>query len=315
MIGSILLLAALGAICGLALGWASVRFRLDPDPVSGWIDELLPQTQCGRCGFSGCRPYAEAIAQEEADINQCPPGGTAGIRALAGLLGRAPKPLNPDHGKLIPPRVVIDEAACIGCTLCIQACPVDAIVGASKLMHTIIESECTGCKLCLPPCPVDCIDVIETGADDGLPIPDSNTITAVHDEQPCIRCGDCFKACPEGLEPQGLHKLISNGEIQLAAEYGLSGCTECGDCDAVCPSHIPLLDWIRGGKQAHQLLEQEDASVSAARRRFFERGERLRRLEQERAKKMQQRKQALQDKAAQQERIRASIARAQKKRP
>ena len=122
------------------------------------IDALLPQTQCTQCGYDGCRPYAEAIARGEADINQCPPGGDAGIGRLAALLGRAAMPLDPAHGPFRAPQVaVIDEAACIGCTKCIQACPVDAIVGASKLMHTVVASWCTGCELCLPPCPVDCI--------------------------------------------------------------------------------------------------------------------------------------------------------------
>ena len=127
-------------------------------PLAQRIDALLPQTQCTQCGYDGCRPYAEAIAQGGADINQCPPGGEAGVAALAQLLGRAPKPLNPENGLYRPPQVAyVDEAICIGCTKCILACPVDAIVGASKLMHTVIASWCTGCELCLPPCPVDCI--------------------------------------------------------------------------------------------------------------------------------------------------------------
>ena len=315
MISPIVLLAALGALCGLALGWANARFRLDANPFVEWIDDVLPQTQCGRCGFSGCRPYAEAISQGHADINQCPPGRVTGIRALGRLLGRVPKPMNPEHGKLVPPKVVIDEAACIGCTLCIQACPVDAIVGTSKLMHTIIESECTGCKLCLPPCPVDCIDVIEREpVEDPVEVSLENFATLT-DVQACIRCGECIGACPEGLEPQVLHVLISNGEIQLAGEHGLSACTECGDCDLVCPSHIPLLDWIRGGKLAQEHMEKEDAATRLARKRFTDRKARLERLEQERAERLQQRKQALRDKAAQQERIRASIARAQSKSP
>ena len=122
------------------------------------IDAILPQTQCTKCGYDGCRPYAEAIAGGEADINQCPPGGDEGVALLARLLVRAPKPLNPINGSYRPPQVaVIEEATCIGCTKCIQACPVDAIVGASKLMHAVIASWCTGCELCLPPCPVDCI--------------------------------------------------------------------------------------------------------------------------------------------------------------
>jgi len=132
--------------------------KADRASLAARIDALLPQTQCTECGYDGCRPYAEAIAAGRADIDQCPPGGDAGVAALARLLGREVKPLNPAHGAWRPPQVaVIDEAACIGCTKCIQACPVDAIVGASKLMHTVIASWCTGCELCLPPCPVDCI--------------------------------------------------------------------------------------------------------------------------------------------------------------
>jgi len=125
------------------------------------IDALLPQTQCTRCGYPSCRAYADAIAAGESDINHCPPGGADGVAALAALLGRAPIPLDPANGIEAPPLVaVIDEAICIGCTKCIQACPVDAIVGAGKRMHTIIAAECTGCELCLPPCPVDCIALV-----------------------------------------------------------------------------------------------------------------------------------------------------------
>ena len=125
------------------------------------IDSILPQTQCRRCGYSGCLPYAEAIAEGRADINQCPPGGDNGIRRLAALLGKHPLPLNPVHGSYQPYTVaMIDEEACIGCALCIQACPVDAIVGAPKQAHTVIANECTGCELCLAPCPVDCIRMV-----------------------------------------------------------------------------------------------------------------------------------------------------------
>ena len=122
------------------------------------IDALLPQTQCEQCGYHGCRPYAEAIARGEADINRCPPGGAAGIEKLAALLQRPVLPLDPTHG-VEKPRMLarIVEADCIGCTKCIQACPVDAIVGASKLMHTVLADDCTGCELCVPACPVDCI--------------------------------------------------------------------------------------------------------------------------------------------------------------
>jgi electron transport complex protein RnfB len=160
MLTAILAITILSGLFGLGLGWASRAFRVQSDPVVEQIDAILPQTQCGQCNYPGCRPYAEAIASGEADINQCPPGGETGIKALADLLGVEPSPLNPDNGLEKPKALaIIDETACIGCTLCIQACPVDAIVGAAKFMHTIIESECTGCELCLPPCPVDCIDM------------------------------------------------------------------------------------------------------------------------------------------------------------
>ena len=131
------------------------------------IDGILPQTQCTKCGFDGCRPYAAAIASGEADINRCPPGGDAGIGALAALLGREPLPLDPTCGR--SPETLhiatIEEVHCIGCTLCIQACPVDAIVGAGKLMHTVVPDLCTGCELCVAPCPVDCIRMVPAGRD------------------------------------------------------------------------------------------------------------------------------------------------------
>lgn len=143
------------------------------------IDALLPQTQCTKCGYDGCRPYAHAIAAGRAAINQCPPGGDEGVARLAALLRREIVPLNPANGQFRPPQVaVIDEEICIGCTKCIQACPVDAIVGASKLMHTVIASWCTGCELCIPPCPVDCIALEASSA-----LPDAGLSRARHDER------------------------------------------------------------------------------------------------------------------------------------
>lgn len=125
------------------------------------LDAVLPQTQCRQCGYAGCAPYARAMACGEAGANQCPPGGNDGARALAGLLGHAYRPVDPRFGIIKPQAVaLIDESRCIGCTLCIQACPVDAIVGAAKFMHTVIRNACTGCELCLPPCPVDCISLV-----------------------------------------------------------------------------------------------------------------------------------------------------------
>ena len=125
------------------------------------INALLPQTQCTKCGYTGCKPYAQAIADHQADINRCPPGGDSGISSLAKLLDRPVIPLDESCGQHIPLQVaVIDEQHCIGCTLCIQACPVDAILGANKFMHTVIAADCTGCDLCVAPCPVDCIEMI-----------------------------------------------------------------------------------------------------------------------------------------------------------
>lgn len=145
-----------------------MTFDMETDALISSIDYILPQTQCKQCGYDGCKPYAAAITSGEADINQCPPGGEVVIRSLADLLALQYKPLNAQHGVHKPKALaLIDEAACIGCTLCIAACPVDAILGAAKQMHTVIASECTGCELCLPPCPVDCISmeaIAETSA-------------------------------------------------------------------------------------------------------------------------------------------------------
>src|SRR6516225_8738926 len=144
--------------------------------LSDRIDGVLPQTQCTKCGYEGCKPYANAIAGGEADINQCPPGGDAGIHKLARLLDRPYKSLNPNNGVEKPLALaVIDESTCIGCTLCIKACPVDAISGAAKQMHTIITALCTGCELCVAPCPVDCI-TMET-------LTDVDALAQRHDEQ------------------------------------------------------------------------------------------------------------------------------------
>jgi H+/Na+-translocating ferredoxin:NAD+ oxidoreductase subunit B len=165
MLSALFVMAGIALAVGAVLGYAAIRFKVEGDPLVEKIDAILPQTQCGQCGFPGCRPYADAIAKGEADINQCPPGGEEGIRKLADLLGREFKPLNAENGTEKPKAVAfIDEQTCIGCTLCIQACPVDAIVGAAKQMHTIVAPLCTGCELCVAPCPVDCISM-QTVAD------------------------------------------------------------------------------------------------------------------------------------------------------
>jgi electron transport complex protein RnfB len=161
LLAAVFALVGMGAVFGALLGFAAVRFKTEGNPIADQINDILPQTQCGQCGYPGCRPYAEAIANGE-DINKCPPGGEAGIQALADLLDVEPMPLDESHGEEKPVAGVayIREDECIGCTKCIQACPVDAILGAAKQMHTVITSECTGCDLCVEPCPVDCIDMI-----------------------------------------------------------------------------------------------------------------------------------------------------------
>ncbi len=158
---ALIALIGLALVFGAILGFAAVRFKLEGDPIVQQIDDLLPQTQCGQCGYPGCRPYAQAIANGDA-INKCPPGGQSTINALANLLDVEAPSLDEEHGEESEVKKVayIREDECIGCTKCLQACPVDAILGAAKQMHTVIIDECTGCDLCVEPCPVDCIDMV-----------------------------------------------------------------------------------------------------------------------------------------------------------
>lgn len=157
------LIALVGLSCafGAILGFAAIRYKVEGNPIVEQIDNILPQTQCGQCGYPGCRPYAQAIVDGDA-INKCPPGGQTTINALANLLDIEAPTLDSEHGVESAVKTVafIREDECIGCTKCIQACPVDAILGAAKQMHTVIIDECTGCDLCVEPCPVDCIDMI-----------------------------------------------------------------------------------------------------------------------------------------------------------
>lgn len=161
MLSAVLIMAVLAAFAGVAAALATRRSQAEEDALIDSIDRLLPQTQCRRCTFAGCRPYATAIARGEADTNQCPPGGNSTAAALARLIGREVRPVDVRFGTVPAHPVVawIDEAACIGCAKCILACPVDAIVGAARHTHTVIADECTGCELCIAPCPVDCIEI------------------------------------------------------------------------------------------------------------------------------------------------------------
>ena len=159
MYTALIIMLLLAFLLGIMLGYASIRLKVEADPLVEQIDDILPQTQCGQCGYLGCRPYAEAIASGEAEINRCVPGGDDGIVKLAQLLNREVIPLAIEHAEkeTVKGTAVIDESLCIGCTRCIQACPVDAISGAAKQIHTVIQDQCTGCTLCVSVCPVDCI--------------------------------------------------------------------------------------------------------------------------------------------------------------
>ena len=155
---AILTIAIIALVAGFGLSYAYRSLSSKPSDLVEQVNDLLPQTQCAQCGYPGCRPYAAAIVENSAAINLCPPGGDATVRRLASLLGREILPISqpPPPGRVV---ALIDEAHCIGCTHCRSACPVDAIVGAQQMMHTVIEAECTGCELCIAPCPVDCISL------------------------------------------------------------------------------------------------------------------------------------------------------------
>ncbi len=184
ILAALLAMVGLSLIFGAVLGFAAVRFKVEGDPIVEQIDSLLPQTQCGQCGHPGCKPYAEGIANGE-PINKCPPGGQATINAIADLLDVEAPTLDEEHGEEseVPTVAYIREDECIGCTKCIQACPMDAILGAAKQMHTVIIDECTGCDLCVEPCPVDCIDMVpveSTLADWKWELPERSEQAAAH---------------------------------------------------------------------------------------------------------------------------------------
>jgi electron transport complex protein RnfB len=162
MLSGLLVIGGLALLFGLMLGYAAVRFRVEGNPLIDEVDKILPQIQCGQCGYPGCKPYATALVEKDDAINKCPPGGEETMLALAELLHKDPQPLE-ETGESFETGLVayIREDECIGCVRCIKACPVDAILGATKFMHTVIAHECTGCHLCVPECPVDCIDMIK----------------------------------------------------------------------------------------------------------------------------------------------------------
>lgn len=157
MIEAILSMGGMALVAGLGLGYASKKFHVEADPIVDKLEAELPGTQCGNCGYPGCKPYAEAVASGAAGVNLCPPGGKATMEALAALMGVAPQAMDDDGG---PKIAVIHEEKCIGCTACIKPCPVDAIIGGNKQSHTVIIDDCIGCEACVEPCPVDCIEMV-----------------------------------------------------------------------------------------------------------------------------------------------------------
>lgn len=250
MLTGTLVLSLVGLICTCLLLITTRKFHPNDQEVTTLILKELPQTQCAQCGYPGCRPYAEAIATDSAPINLCPPGGDNTIRALANLLGRPPLPLDASGGDGLPKIARIRESECIGCTLCLPACPVDAIIGAPQMLHVIISDACTGCELCIAPCPVDCIDMLLLAQS---PVTASSTVL------PCIHCGDCIPVCPRQLAPQQLFQ--QDQSLDVLQSLRLMDCIECGLCDRACPSNIPLTDTFVLAKQ--RLAERKVAAIKA----------------------------------------------------
>jgi len=264
-------LSATALVSGALLIWGQRTWPESVDIAVNEINAHLPQTQCAQCGYPGCKPYAEAIVAGEA-INRCPPGGEATITKLAKLLGRDVTTLDESCGSYSPPAVaIIREAECIGCTLCIQACPVDAIIGAQQMMHTVLTNECTGCELCLEPCPVDCIDILDTSISSVLELPVKPLGTTI--SGPCIHCGICQEVCPQDLAPQQLF-LLKN-VVTVTESLGLLDCIECRICDRVCPADIPLTDIFHDLKHELHLTHEERVNAEYAESRFLRREDRL----------------------------------------
>ena len=237
------------------------------------LHALLPQTQCGQCGYAGCTPYAEALADGSAGHAACAPGGPALRRRLATTLGVGDEVTLAEFLAPVPKplRARIRPEDCIGCTKCLDPCPTDAILGAPRQLHVVLTADCTGCGLCLPPCPVDCIELeTVTTAWPEAASPAARTIAQGPQLSACTACGDCVTACPSGLDPRALAASLRQLDIDTAQELGLARCTECRACDEACPVDIPLGAHFVHGKallgalatlaaDADHALERQDA--------------------------------------------------------
>lgn len=282
-LGAIGLAAALLLVVAKAV--LAAREKENAGAVVEAIDALLPQSQCAQCGYPGCKPYAQAVADGER-LDLCTPGGPETAERLQTLLAReAPAELPAPKEQIA--RIV--AADCVGCALCIDACPVDAIAGAPKYLHAVVDAHCTGCELCVPACPVDCIELIAAPANGQTvsrrlrPVrrrrPSSSVARARPEAVACIRCGWCEPACPAGLSPVALHDAFERG---LADETAFD-CIECGTCTAVCPSGIDLVSEFRALKTRQWSERTRREKAEAARQRFDARTARLEREAQREA--------------------------------
>ena len=234
----------------------------------------LPGTQCGQCGYAGCRPFADALAGGDAQVEACAPAGAFEHTTLRRMLNLPAQPTLAEALAPFNPRRVakVDESACIGCTKCLPACPVDALIGAPRQMHQVLGEACTGCGLCLPPCPVDCIELEPRDASvpDLLDTPEAERIRAAPGTA-CTHCGACLPVCPESLMPvEMLTPLVTLQGLETLSP-ALNACTGCGECDRVCPSAIPLSAWFVHGRRIAseaevRMRESQRAAAASARR-------------------------------------------------
>lgn len=280
-----LVLGGIGLVAAILLSVArralASRQDSNADAVVVAIDAILPQSQCAQCGYPGCRPYAQAVAAGER-LDLCPPGGPQVVAALEELLGRQADTDLADPVDAVA-RIVAKD--CIGCALCIDACPVDAIAGAPKYLHGVVDERCTGCELCLPACPVDCIELV--------PRRPSTPTTETSRSAPvsalaCIGCGRCIPACPVDLDPQALHVAFENTE----ADESVFDCVECNACTRACPSGIDLVGEFGILKDRTNRVSVTARRAQAARLHSEERTARLSREIEERQARRTERLQA-----------------------